>query len=160
MTAPTPVWEPSTRLVEGCRMSEFARRLAAQRGISCDTYGELWRWSIEDTEGFWGAILDFFDVPSDGEREPVLASHEMPGARWFPNVSLNYAERLLGVGADDDPAIFHASELRELTELSRGELRAEVAAVAAWLRAQGVGRGDRVVAFMPNIPETVVAFLA
>ena len=85
----------------------------------------------------------------------------MPGAKWFPNVSLNYAEHVFA--GKDDPAataIFHASELRELGEISWGELREQVAAVAAGLRAMGVETGDRVVAYLPNIPETIVAFLA
>ena len=92
--------------------------------------------------------------------ERVLASSQMPGAKWFEGAQLNYAENLLSGHDDDEIAVIHSSELRELDELSWGELRAQVAAAAAGLRALGVGRGDRVVAYMPNVPETLIAFLA
>ena len=97
---------------------------------------------------------------ADGDPATVLASREMPGARWFPDARLNYAEHVFAGKADEETAILHASELRELDELSWGELRAQVAACAAALRGLGVERGDRVVAYLPNIPEAIVAFLA
>ncbi len=141
-------------------MTEFRRWLEAERGLRFDGYGELQRWSVDDLDGFWSAIWEFFDVQADGDPSPVLASREMPGAKWFPGVALNYAEHVFRDKADGDVAIYHASELRELGELRWGELRTQVAAVAAGLRAMGVERGDRVAAYMPNIPETIVAFLA
>ncbi len=141
-------------------MTEFMRWLQTERGLELSDYAELQRWSVDDLEGFWAAIWDFFDVQADGEPTPVLGSSEMPGAEWFPNTSLNYAEHVFRDKADEDVAIYHASELRELGELRWGELRGQVAAVAAGLRAMGVQRGDRVVAYLPNIPETIVAFLA
>jgi len=161
VSATAPLWEPSAELVENSRMTEFMRWLEAERGLAFDDYHELQRWSVDDLEGFWSAIWEFFDVQADGDPSPVLASTEMPGAKWFPNVSLNYAEHVFA-GRDEDAAtaIFHSSELRELGELSWGELRSQVAACAAALRALGVRKGDRVVAYMPNIPETTVAFLA
>jgi acetoacetyl-CoA synthetase len=154
------LWEPSAEMVERARMTEYMRRLEAERGLRFDGYHELWRWSVEDLEGFWASIWDFFGVKADGERTPVLASREMPGARWFPNAALNYAEHVFAGKDDAATAILHASELRELEELSWGELRAQVAAVAAGLHGLGVGRGDRVVAYLPNVPEAIVAFLA
>jgi acetoacetyl-CoA synthetase len=154
------LWEPSAELVERARLTEFMRWLAGERGLSFDTYQELWKWSVDDLDGFWSAIWEFFEVQAEGDPSPVLASHEMPGARWFPNTSLNYAEHVFTGKRDEEVAILHASELRELGELRWGELRAQVAAVAAGLRQLGVGRGDRVVAYMPNIPEAIVAFLA
>ena len=99
-------------------------------------------------------------MQADGGYDRVLGSREMPGAEWFPGARLNYAEHVFAGKDDAEPAILHASELRELDELSWGELRAQVAAVAAGLRELGVERGDRVVAYMPNIPEAIVAFLA
>ena len=154
------LWEPSAELVERSRLREFMRWLEAERGLSFAGYHELWQWSVDDLDGFWSAIWEFFDVRADGGPSPVLASREMPGARWFPNTSLNYAEHVFAGKRDEEVAILHASELRELEELRWGELRAQVAAVAAGLRELGVGRGDRVVAYMPNIPEGIVAFLA
>jgi len=154
------LWEPSAELVERSRLRALMRWLEAERGLAFAGYHELWQWSVDDLDGFWSAIWEFFDVRADGDPSPVLASREMPGARWFPNTSLNYAEHVFAGKRDEEVAILHASELRELDELSWGELQAQVAAVAAGLREVGVGRGDRVVAYMPNVPEAIVAFLA
>jgi len=154
------LWEPSAKLVERARMIEYMRWLEAERGLRFEGYHELWRWSVEEVGAFWDSIWDFFGVRADGERGPALASREMPGAQWFPGTALNYAEHVFAGKDDAETAILHASELRELSELSWGELRAQVAAVAAGLRGLGVEQGDRVVAYMPNIPEAIVAFLA
>jgi acetoacetyl-CoA synthetase len=154
------LWEPSAELVERSRLREFMGWLERERGLGFGGYGELWQWSVDDLEGFWWAIWEFFGVQADGDPQPALASAEMPGARWFPNTSLNYAEHAFAGKDDDAVAILHASELRELGELTWGELRQAVAATAAGLRTLGVERGDRIVAYMPNIPEAIVAFLA
>ncbi|MGN6275515.1 MAG: acetoacetate--CoA ligase, partial [Solirubrobacterales bacterium] len=154
------LWEPSAELVERSRLTEFIRWLERERGLSFAGYEELWRWSVDDLDGFWSAIWEFFDVRADGEPAPVLAAREMPGARWFPNAKLNYAEHVFAGKGDEAVAILHASELRELGEVTWGELRRQVAACAEGLRRLGVERGDRVVAYMPNIPEAIVAFLA
>lgn len=149
---PTPLWEPPDELVAGSTMTRF------MRAHDFDSYEALWEWSVEDLEGFWAAIWDFFDV---GERSgPVLASRDMPGARWFPEVRLNYAEQVFRPRDEDATAIVHASELRELDEWSWGDLRRETARIRAGLAARGIGTGDRVVAYLPNIPETTAAFLA
>jgi len=154
------LWEPPAELVERSRLVEFMRWLRRERGLDFSDYGELWQWSVDDLDAFWGAIWDFFGVQADGERGAVLGNREMPGAEWFPGTRLNYAEHVFTGKEDDEVAILHASELRELEEMSWGELRRQVAATAAGLRALGVERGDRVVAYMPNIPEAIVAFLA
>jgi acetoacetyl-CoA synthetase len=158
--APEKLWEPSVELVERSRLREYMRWLESERGLNLGTYEELWRWSVSDLEAFWGSIWDFFGVQADGSYERVLGNRTMPGAEWFAGTSLNYAEHVFAGKDDAETAILHASELRELGELSWGELRAQVAAAAAGLRGLGVERGDRVVAYMPNIPETIVAFLA
>jgi acetoacetyl-CoA synthetase len=157
---PEKLWEPSAELVERSRLREYMRWLESERGLRFATYDELWRWSVEELEAFWESIWDFFGVQADGERGAVLSAREMPGAAWFPGTSLNYAEHVFAGKEDGEVAILHASELRELGELTWGELRAQVAATAAALRALGVERGDRVVAYMPNVPEAIVAFLA
>jgi len=159
--APEKLWEPSAELVERSRLREYMRWLEAERGLKLDTYEELWRWSVDDLEAFWSSIWDFFGVQADGGFERALGNREMPGAEWFAGTSLNYAEHVFA-GKDDgaETAILHASEPRELGELSWGELRDQVAATAAGLRSLGVQRGDRVVAYMPNVPEAIVAFLA
>jgi len=157
---PEKLWEPSAELVERSRLREYMRWLESDRGLRFEGYDELWRWSVGELEAFWDSIWDFFGVRADGERGVVLSTHEMPGAKWFPGTRLNYAEHVFAGKGDDEVAILHASELRELGELTWGELRAQVAATAAALRAVGVERGDRVVAYLPNVPEAIVAFLA
>ncbi|HKO37002.1 MAG TPA: acetoacetate--CoA ligase [Solirubrobacterales bacterium] len=154
------LWEPSAELVERSRLVEFMSWLERERGLSFDGYPGLWHWSVDDLEAFWDAIWDFFGVQADGERGAVLGSREMPGAEWFPDTRLNYAEHVFAGKGDGEVAILHASELRELEEMSWGELRRQVAATAAGLRRLGVQRGDRVAAYVPNIPEAIVAFLA
>ena len=141
-------------------MAEYMRWLAAERDLSFDDYGSLWEWSVGDLEAFWSSIWDFFAVRSDVPRSEALGSRQMPGAEWFPGTRVNYAEHVFRDRDDSEVAIAHASELRELAELTWGELRARVAAAAGGLRALGVGPGDRVVAYLPNIPEAVIAFLA
>src|SRR5215216_7473805 len=149
---PTLLWEPPAGMVERAVMTRYMR----ERGHA--SYDELWRWSVGDLEGFWGSIWDFFGVQGGYER--VLASDTMPGAEWFPGAQVNYAEHLFRGKDPYAVAIVHASELREQAELTWGELGEQVARIAAGLRALGVERGDRVAAYMPNIPEAVAAFLA
>jgi acetoacetyl-CoA synthetase len=147
------LWEPTDALVEGSRMAAYMR----DRGFT--TYDELWRWSVEDLDGFWSSIWDEFEV--GGSYERVLGDRAMPGTEWFPGAQLSYAERLLRGHADEQVAIVHRSEVRpETAEMTWGELRRTVASCAAGLRDLGVGPGDRVVAYVPNIPEAIVAFLA
>jgi len=156
----TPLWEPTPEEVEGAALTRYAGWLARERGVETDGYRELWRWSVDDPAAFWGSIWDYFEVISDAPYERVLGSREMPGAEWFPGTRLNYAEHVFRGHGDGEVALVHASELRELTETTWGELRAEVARVAAGLRELDVGEGDRVVAYLPNVAEAVVGFLA
>jgi acetoacetyl-CoA synthetase len=148
------LWEPSEETKEDAELTRYMRWL--DRGF--ETYDQLWRWSVEDLEGFWASLWDYFDI--EGTYDQVLGSREMPGAEWFPGARLNYAQHLLRQARPGHTAIVHASELRPLAELSWDELEDQVARVANGLRGMGVGSGDRVVAYMPNIAETVVAFLA
>ena len=158
--APEKLWDPPESLRDRARMTEFLAWLRSERGLLLDGYDELWRWSVDDLEGFWSAIWEFFDVQADGDPVPALGNSEMPGAEWFPGTRLNYAEHVFAGKDDSETAILHASELRDLDELRWGELRNQVAMVAAALRGLGVERGDRVVAYLPNVPEAIVAFLA
>ena len=141
-------------------MSRFARWVETDLGLQLDTYEALWQWSIDDLDAFWNAVWRFFEVQADGVPDPVLASREMPGAQWFPGVQLSYPEHVLRGQPDDDIAILHASELRDVGEWTWAQLREQVTRIRAGLKGMGVGQGDRVAAYMPNIPETVAAFLA
>ena len=135
--------------------------LRDERGHEFADYDGLWQWSVDDLEGFWGSIWEFFGVQAHRSYDRVLASRAMPGAAWFPGATLNYAEHCFGTPADADRAAVVAhSQTRGPVELTFGELREQVARVRAGLLRLGVGRGDRVVAYLPNLPETLVAFLA
>ena len=148
------LWEPPVALRERATMTRFMRAQGRR------DYHDLWRWSVDDLEGFWRAIWDFFDVQADGDPATVLASREMPGAQWFPGVALSYPEHVFRGKPDERVAVFHASESRKLATWTWGELREQTARIRAGLVARGIGRGDRVAAYLPNIPETIAAFLA
>jgi acetoacetyl-CoA synthetase len=154
------LWEPSTESVERSTMTRYMRWLADERGLEFGDYESLWRWSASEIEDFWGSIWDFFEVGASAPYSEVLRDHAMPGADWFPGALLSYPQHIFRNRDDADVAVRHASELRELGEVTWGELGDQVARAAAGLRELGIGRGDRVVAYMPNIPETLVAFLA
>ncbi len=141
-------------------MTRFMRWLQTERGIELANYGELWRWSVGELEAFWGAIWDYFRVEAEQPYECVLGSRRMPGAEWFPGARLSYAQHIFRDRDDSEAAIHHASELRDVGTVTWGELRDMTARIAAGLRALGVEPGDRVVAYMPNVPETIAAFLA
>ena len=154
------LWEPSAESVERSTMTRYMRWLADERGLEFGDYESLWRWSASEIEDFWGSIWDFFEVGASAPYSEVLRDHAMPGADWFPGALLSYPQHIFRNRDDADVAVRHASELRELGEVTWGELGDQVARAAAGLRELGIGRGDRVVAYMPNIPETLVAFLA
>ncbi len=155
------LWEPPADLRQSTEIGRFMNWLRDHRGRDVATYDELWRWSVDDLEGFWGAIWDFFEVRDHAGYETVLASRQMPGARWFPGARLNYAEHLIGREEDlDRVAVIAQSQTRPPLELTFGQLREQVARARVGLQRLGVGPGDRVVAYLPNIPETLVAFIA
>ena len=121
----------------------------------------MWRWSVSELDEFWRTIVEFFDVGFGSGGDTVLADRTMPGARWFPETTVSYPEHIFRGVDEDAVAILHTSEVRsELGAWTWRELRMETARIAAGLRALGVGEGDRVCAYMPNIPETVACLLA
>ena len=154
------LWEPSPAFQERSVIAQYMRWLAERHGRRFDTYADLWQWSVTDLDAFWSSIVDFFGVAFQRPAERVLAERSMPGARWFEGARINYAENVFRHASTERPALVYQSETRPLSELSWAELEAQVASVAATLRSMGVKPGDRVVAYMPNIPETAVAFLA
>ena len=159
MSAELPIWTPSLFRIADANLTRFMT-FAAARGAEAADYDALYRWSIAQPAAFWEALFDFAGVIAERGAGPVLEHGErMPGARWFPGTRLNFAENLLR-GPDAEPALVFRNERGQRRELSWRELRAEVARVAAGLRAEGVGPGDRVAGFLPNLPETVIAMLA
>jgi acetoacetyl-CoA synthetase len=160
MAEPEILWRPSGERIERAILTRYERWLAETRGLEFDDYHALWRWSVDDLEAFWGSVVEFFGVRFSAPPERVLGDASMPGASWFPGARVNYAEHIFRGKGRDDVAIRSASEIRSLREWTWGELRAQSAAIASGLRSLGVSEGDRVVAYMPNIPETAAAFLA
>ena len=155
------LWTPPADVRETTEIGRYLNWLRDERGRDFADYDALLRWSVDDLEGFWGSVWDFFGVRAHAPYERVLGAREMPGAEWFPGARLNYAEHALGTDEDTDRvAVVARSQTREPIELTFGELREQVALARAGLRRLGVGPGDRVVAYLPNIPETLVAFLA
>ncbi len=155
-----PLWAPSEDRIARTNLARYQRWLAAERGVPSDDYASLWQWSVDNLEDFWASIWDYFEVRAETPFERVLGSREMPGAEWFTGARLSYAQHVLERHDDSAVALHHASELRELDTVTWGELREQVARIAAGLKALGVEPGDRVVAYMPNIAEALAAFLA
>ena len=155
------LWTPAADFRDTTEMGRLLDWLHDERGCDLRDYDELWRWSVEDLEGFWGALWDFYEIRAHAPYERVLASRAMPGAQWFSGARLNYAEHLLGAPEDADTvAVVARSQTRGPMELTFGDLREQAARARAGLQRLGVGPGDRVVAYLPNIPETLVAFIA
>ncbi|HEY9251115.1 MAG TPA: acetoacetate--CoA ligase [Nocardioides sp.] len=155
------VWTPPADVLSTSRVGEFLAWLARERDLEMTTHEELWRWSVTDLDGFWSAVWEFFEVRAHAPYDTVLASREMPGARWFPGALLNYAEHALGTDEDlDRVAVLGRSQTRDDVELTFGDLRDQVARARAALEKLGVRRGDRVAGYLPNIPEALVAYLA
>src|SRR5215211_2300219 len=158
----TPLWEPSEEVKENARISGYLGWLKDEKDLTFDDYNELWEWSVTDLEGFWASVWEYCGVHASKPYEKVLARRGMPGAEWFPGAELNYAEHVLRHAADrpEEPAILHQSEVRPLGEVSWRDLQEKTAALAAGLREMGVERGDRVAAYLPNVPEAVIVLLA
>ncbi len=157
------LWRPSRERAEGARLTRFAAEVQARHGLAVTPdeqgYQALHRWSVEHLEDFWALVWEHFDVPASAPYERVLTSREMPGARWFTGARLNLAEHVLRTRGGH-AAIVVVGEQGSPVELSWDELRGQVGAVQQALRELGVGAGDRVVGYLPNVPATVVAFLA
>ena len=155
------LWRPSPLRVETSTMASYVRWLTDHEALPPMDPDELWSWSVDPRNGFWSSVARFFDVVCEGswdrQRSPETA--ELSGAGWFPDVRLNYAEQALRGDDANGPALVGLSEDRDPVEIGWAELRRQVGAFAAQLRAWGVRPGDRVAGYLPNIPEAVVALL-
>ncbi|HWG15020.1 MAG TPA: acetoacetate--CoA ligase [Streptosporangiaceae bacterium] len=156
------LWTPGPETVGRARVTAYRRWLATERGVETDDYDALWSWSTADPAAFWSTIWDYFDVLGDRGTGPVLDGGTMPDVQWFPGATLNYARNALRTARTDPgrTALIHRAEDCAGGTLSYGELAAEVARIAAGLRAAGVGTGDRVAGLLPNGPHAVIALLA
>lgn len=155
----TLLWEPAPDARERSQMGRFLDHLEARHDVTLPDQEAAWRWSVDHLEELWTEVAATFDVAFHRPPQAVLPDATMPGARWFPGATLNYAEQALR-RRDHTPAIVAISQTRDRIEVTWAELADQVARAAAGLRRLGVGRGDRVVGYLPNVPETVVAFLA
>ena len=154
------LWTPPADWRDTTEIGRFVNWLRDERGREFNDYDDLYRWSVDDLEGFWGALWDFYGIRST-PYERVLGARTMPGAEWFPGARLNYAEHLIGLEEDRDRvAVVARSQTRGPRELTFAELIEQAGRVRAGLQRLGIEKGDRVVAYMPNIPETLIAFIA
>ncbi|MGW0184070.1 acetoacetate--CoA ligase, partial [Nocardia sp. NPDC003345] len=153
-----PQWVPTERDIADARVTDFARFVSARSGAALPDYQTLWQWSVNNLSDFWGAVWDYFELgPVAGD---VLPCPEMPEARWFPGTTLNYVDRVAAQARTDRPAVLQVTEgSDEVTETSWAELLTRAAAFARTLRDLDVRPGDRVIGYLPNITETVIAFL-
>ena len=159
---PTAVklWEPSSLRKAAARITDFERWLNKHRGLCFSCYDDLWQWSVEDQENFWSAVWEYFDIVVRTPYKQVLPDAVMPGATWFSGVELNFVDQVFRNASPASPAITYESEAGGTGEISWAELQRQVASLAQALRKSGIRQGDRVVAYLPNIPHTVIAFLA
>jgi acetoacetyl-CoA synthetase len=154
------LWTPSQERIARSRLTDFRTWLKQERGREFADYEALWAWSTTEIEEFWQAIWDFFRVEASTPPEAVLHSREMPGTQWFPGAKLNYARHMLRNEKPGETALLYLNERSTLREMSWDEFAGKVRILATELRKMGVSKGDRVVAYMPNIPETLIAMLA
>ncbi len=154
------LWEPSDEFKGEASITQFLQFLLNNKKLSFDSYDDLWKWSVTNLEDFWVSIWEFNRIQTSQPYCQALSERKMPGAKWFVGAKLNYAEHVFRWAKLETPALKFQSEIRPLTEISWSELSQKVSSVATALRNMGVKCGDRVVAYLPNIPETIIAFLA
>jgi len=155
-----PLWEPSPTVIAQANLTDYLSWLDREYGRSFTGYRELWEWSVTEIEQFWTSIWKYYDVVASTPPDEILAGREMPGARWFAGARLNYAENVLAKMVAGRPAILYQEEGGPVQAFSRDEIMRQTAALAQALQRLGVGQGDRVVAYLPNIPQTIVGLLA
>ena len=155
----TSLWQPSSEFVEKSNINHYRKFIEDRIGKRIDRYDDLWQWSVDDPADFWTSLFDYFEIQYDGSLTPAIVG-DMPRARWFENTALNYAERIWSQAEDDRPSIIWKTETNLLGTYSWAQVRQKVVDVQTYLLDCGLKPGDRVAAFMPNVPETSIAFLA
>lgn len=154
------LWEPTEAVVERSKMGRLRRQIERRHGIIFAGYPELWQWSVDNLEQFYAELVEFCDIRFTDRPREVLTTRRVPEAEWFPGGTLNYAEHLIRALPEDGVVVRGISETRDERTLTAGELRRDVGRIRAGLVKLGVGPGDRVAGYLPNIPEAVAAFLA
>ena len=154
------LWTPGQEWIDNSHLTHYMGWLKENKGLEFTDYPGLWQWSVDRLEDFWESIWEYFEVQSSSPYTQVLAKKTMPGAEWFPGARLNYAQHMLRKERQGQTALYFLSETTPLTSITWDELGGKVRILATQLRAMGVDPGDRVVSYMPNIPETIIAMLA
>lgn len=160
METPPILWSPSVEFKNNANLTDFLLWLNKQKGLSFAGYQDLWEWSVAEVSAFWESIWEYFEIISHSDYDSVLSHEQMPDQKWFDGANLNYAEHVFRRKSNTRPAIYFQSENASLQQLSWETLESQVASFASFLRAAGVEKGDRVAAFLPNVPEATTAFLA
>lgn len=154
------LWEPSQYFKDNSHLEHYRKWLSENRNLKFKSYQELWEWSVTEIENFWESIWQYFDIISHSPYKTVKSKHKMPNCKWFEGATLNYAEHIFRNVNDEETAIIFGNETDYIQEITWQELKTKVASLAAYFKSVGVTKGDRVVAFIPNVPEATIAFLA
>jgi acetoacetyl-CoA synthetase len=154
------LWAPTSDFIHDSNISDYTRWLKDNKGLPFPGYEELWQWSVDQSDDFWTSLFQYFNILHDGNIAQVTNGRPMPNTEWFQGISLSYAEHIFRRSSKSHPAIIFKSERDELKKLSWQELEMQVGSLQKFLQDQGVGTGDRVVAYLPCVPEATVAFLA
>lgn len=160
VNSPRKLWEPSDAFLSDSNLVAYQQWLSLNKSLEFSNYAQLYEWSIHNVEDFWASLWEYFGIKAHANFDSVLPVDKMPGAQWFSGATLNYAEHLFLHADPDSPAIIFQSEQHPLQKISWASLEDQVSAIRAYLQDAGVGMGDRVVAFLPNCPEAVIAFMA
>src|SRR5690625_584642 len=156
----TLLWEPTEEDKVQTALYDYMKWLKDHKQIYIDNFTDLWEWSVNEVESFWKSLWQYFDIQSKDPYQTVLTTHEMPGAEWFPEATINYTEHIFKQFGNQETAIIHAAENRKTTETTWNELYKDTVGMQQTLKNLGIEKGDRVVAYSANIYETIVAFLA
>ncbi|MGL1887091.1 MAG: AMP-binding protein, partial [Reichenbachiella sp.] len=154
------LWSPSEDFKVNSNMQHYLNWLEEDLSISLKSYDDLWQWSNDHNDEFWKSLLRYFDISYSGTYQKVKSQNEMPGVKWFEGTSLNYAEHVFKHENCVNPALIFKSESRLTQYVSWKELKQQVVSLQYYLKSCGVGKGDRVIGYLPNIPQATVAFLA
>lgn len=161
MKATPPLqWKPTEAVKANSNLTRFMDWLTQNKGIHCKDYDALWQWSCTDYEKFWSFLLEYFNIKSSGAWQSATSQHDMPGVKWFSGLKINYAEHVFEKAASEHPAIIACSESGKTKKVSWNELRDQVAKLQRYFKSIGIKPGDRIAAFLPNIPEASATFLA
>jgi acetoacetyl-CoA synthetase len=157
---PQILWNPSESFIQNSNLQHYINWLSEQKGLSFVSYHQLWEWSVNEVSAFWESLVEYFNIQFHSPYKEVISEDDMPYVKWFEGATLNYAEHIFSQKQAGRPAILFESEAHLMEATSWEQLEDRVARMAAYLRSIGVQKGDRVVAYLPNIPEATIGFLA